>query len=64
MALDLWAPIVSRLELLAADHRFKRLAKIRVMIVSVKVLCALSWYRKNFGSVLWKPPCANNEHQR
>jgi len=36
MALDLWAPIVSRLELLASDHHFKRLAKIRDRIVSRK----------------------------
>jgi hypothetical protein len=56
MALDLWAPFVARLELLASDHHFKRLAKIRVMIVSAKVLRAVSWYRKNFGGVLWKPP--------
>jgi hypothetical protein len=52
MALDLWPPIVSRPELLASDHHFKRLAKIRVMIVSAKVLRAVSWYRKNFGGVL------------
>jgi hypothetical protein len=64
MALDLWAPIVSRLELLASDHHFKRLAKIRVMIVSAKVLRAVSWYRKISAAFFGNPPCANNEHQR